>query len=104
MDTYVSIRKSGKFYIAKGREFPVNTQGKTRQEAIQNFVEALYLFGTDPDARERFPKLKQLFVMHGSEPETFPGLVINFNFGQGTNVSYGSFAQYLGSGISPNSC
>ena len=66
LQTSVKIRKDGKYFVANSSEFPVVTQGTTKKSAIKNFFEALTLFGTDADARKRFPKLKQMF------PETLP--------------------------------
>ncbi|MBI5225122.1 hypothetical protein HY989_04600 [Candidatus Micrarchaeota archaeon] len=61
MELKVKIRKDGKFYFVESNNYPVFTQGRTKQEAIDNFKEAFILYAEDMDSQARFPELSNLF-------------------------------------------
>jgi predicted RNase H-like HicB family nuclease len=52
----LDVWRDGKLFIAKFRQFPVATQGKSLKEAVNNAREALELYLDDDDVQARLGK------------------------------------------------
>lgn len=70
LDIRYRIIKDGKFWLAECLDYPVFTQGKTRDEALENLREAFILYAEDPDAQERYPELKRINAIPGEQRVT----------------------------------
>lgn len=62
-DIRYNIERDGKFWVIECVDYPVFTQGKTKEEAKEHLKEAFLLYAGDKDAQLRHPELRQIAAL-----------------------------------------
>lgn len=62
-DIRYNMKRDGKFWFIECVDYPVFTQGKTKEEAKEHLKEAFLLYAGDKDAQLRYPELRQIAAL-----------------------------------------
>lgn len=64
LDLRHRFRKDGKFWYVESLDYPVFSQGRSKEEAVENLVDAFLLYAQEPSAQSKYPELRRVAELY----------------------------------------